>query len=253
LSFVHLHSHSEYSLLDGASRIKEMFARAKQLEMPAVALTDHGCMYGAIPFFLEGKSAGVKPLVGMEAYVAPRSRFDRPAQREDWYHHLTLIATGQAGYKNLMKLSSLGYTEGYDSRSRRPRVDTELLGKYADGIVALSGCMSSKIAKALMAGQMAEGKTIAADYREIFGDRYFIEIQNQGLAEQKALNAQLAQIAGELRIPLVATNDSHYTHRDDASAHDILLCIQTGKALADTKRMKFDTEEFYLKSREEML
>ncbi|MGI8425901.1 MAG: DNA polymerase III subunit alpha [Actinomycetota bacterium] len=252
MSFVHLHSHSEYSLLDGASRIKQMFERAKALGMPALALTDHGAMYGAIPFFLEGKAAGVKPLIGMEAYVAPKSRFDKPAQREDWYHHLTLIAANKTGYHNLIKLSSLGFTEGYDSRSRRPRVDRELLGKHCEGIVALSGCLSGKLPKTILAGDRAGARVIASEYREIFGDRYFLEMQDHGITEQAALNVEIAAISKELGIPLVATNDSHYTHKEDASAHDILLCIQTGKMLSDTKRMKFDTEEFYLKTPAEM-
>lgn len=252
MSFVHLHSHSEYSLLDGASRITQMFGRAAELEMPALALTDHGAMYGAIPFYLEGKAAGVKPLVGMEAYVAPKSRFDRPAQREDWYHHLTMISADRTGYGNLIKLSSLGFTEGYDSRSRRPRIDRELLAKFSEGLIVLSGCLSGQLAKTLLAGSMEEARRVASEYREIFGDRYFLEMQNQGIKEQSVLNEQIAQIGKELGIPLVATNDSHYTRKEDAGAHDILLCIQTGKMLSDTKRMKFDTEEFYLKTPAEM-
>lgn len=252
MSFVHLHSHSEYSMLDGASRIKEMFHRAAELEMPALALTDHGVMYGAIPFYLEGRATGVKPIVGMEGYIAPKSRFDRPAQREDWYYHLTILASSSHGYKNLMKLSSLGFLEGYDSRSRRPRLDKELLAKYADGLVVLSGCLSGELSKNIVQGRVEEAKRVALEYREIFGDRYFLEIQNQGVKEQVALNEQVAAIGKQLGIPLVATNDSHYTHKDDAGAHDILLCIQTGKELADEARMKFDTDEFYLKSPEEM-
>lgn len=252
MSFVHLHSHSEYSLLDGASRINQMFGRAAELEMPALALTDHGVMYGAIPFYLAGKAAGVKPLVGMEAYVAPRSRFDRPAQREDWYHHLTMISADRTGYGNLIKLSSLGFTEGYDSRSRRPRVDRELLAKFSDGLIVLSGCLSGQLAKTVLAGKLDEARRVASEFREIFGDRYFLEMQNHGIAEQSLLNAEIAKIGKELGIPLVATNDSHYTKKEDAGAHDILLCIQTGKMLSDTKRMKFDTEEFYLKTHAEM-
>jgi len=240
-------------MLDGASRIKEMFARAADLGMPAVALTDHGVMYGALPFFLEGKAAGIKPLIGMEAYVAPKSRFDRPAQREDWYYHLTMISATNDGYQNLMKLSSLGFLEGYDSRSRRPRLDKELLAKYSDGLVILSGCLSGELAKSVVQGRVQDARRVAAEYKEIFGDRYFLEIQNQGIPEQIELNAEIALIGKELGIPLVATNDSHYTHKEDAEAHDILLCIQTGKEVADTNRMKFDTDEFYLKSREEML
>ncbi len=239
-------------MLDGASRVSEMFARAKELGMPAIALTDHGVMYGAIPFYLEGKAAGVKPIIGMEAYVAPVSRFDRPATRADAYYHLTMMAADEAGYRNLMQLSSLGFLEGYDPRSRRPRIDKELMAKFSGGLIVLSGCLSAELPKVLLAGRREEGRRVAAEYREIFGDRYFLEIQNQGLTQQPGLNAEIAAIGRELGIPLVATNDSHYTHRDDAGAHDILLCIQTGKELADANRMRFDTDQFYLKSREEM-
>ncbi|HYN99212.1 MAG TPA: DNA polymerase III subunit alpha, partial [Actinomycetota bacterium] len=253
LSFVHLHSHSEYSLLDGASRIKEMFARAKELEMPAVALTDHGVMYGAIPFYLAGKAAGVKPLVGMEAYVAPNSRLDRSTRQEGSYHHLTMISSNLKGYQNLVKLSSLGFIEGYDQRTRRPRLDREILDKYNEGIIVLSGCLSGELAKNIVNGRLPEAMQTARDYREIFGDRYFLEIQQQGVQGQEMLNVEVRRIGKELGIPLVATNDSHYTCKEDAEAHDILLCIQTGKELSDTKRMKFDTDEFYMKSREEMV
>jgi DNA polymerase-3 subunit alpha len=239
-------------MLDGASRISEMFSRARELGMPALALTDHGVMYGAIPFFLEGRAAGVKPIIGMEAYVAPASRFDRPAWRSDAYYHLTMLSQNERGYRNLMALSSYGFLEGYDPSHRRPRIDKELLDKHAEGIIVLSGCLSSEFAKALVAGKGDEARRIASWYREVFGDRYYLEVQYQGLEQQQPLNAEIARIGRELGIPLVATNDSHYTHRDDASAHDILLCIQTGKELADTQRLKFDTEEFFLKSREQM-
>lgn len=253
MSFVHLHSHSEYSLLDGASRIKEMFARAKELEMPAVALTDHGVMYGAIPFYLAGKSAGVKPLVGMEAYVAPNSRLDRSTRAEGSYHHLTLISSNLKGYQNLVKLSSLGFIEGYDQRTRRPRLDREILARHNEGLIVLSGCLSGELAKNVVNGRLPEAMQTARDYQEIFGDHYFLEIQQQGVQGQEMLNVEIRRIGKELGIPLVATNDSHYTCKEDAEAHDILLCIQTGKELSDTKRMKFDTDEFYMKSREEML
>ncbi|MGH9198901.1 MAG: PHP domain-containing protein, partial [Acidimicrobiia bacterium] len=252
MSFVHLHSHSEYSMLDGASRIPEMFARARDLGMPAVGLTDHGVLYGAIPFYLEGKSSGVKPIIGMEAYVAPRSRFDRPAPREDAYFHLTMLAANGQGYGNLLKLSTLGFLEGYDSRSRRPRIDKELLASHSEGLVVLSGCLSGELARMIVAGRSDDARRVAAEYREIFGDRYFLEIQNQGVQGQDRVNEELARIAGELSLHLVATNDSHYTHKDDAAAHDILLCIQTGRELADTDRLRFDTDQFYLKSRDEM-
>jgi DNA polymerase-3 subunit alpha len=253
VSFVHLHSHSEYSMLDGASRIDEMFLRAKELGMPALGLTDHGVMYGAIPFYLAGKKHGIKPLVGMEAYIAPHGRFDRPAAREDAYFHLTMLAADEVGYRNLMKLSTLGYLEGYDSRSRRPRLDRELLSTHSEGIIVLSGCLSGELAKALQIGRNDDARRIASEYREIFGERYFLEVQNQGLGIQGAVNEQIFSIADELRIPAVATNDSHYTHKDDAGAHDILLCIQTGRELSETDRLRFDTDQFYLKSREEML
>ena len=252
MSFVHLHSHSEYSMLDGASRIPKMFARAKELGMPAVGLTDHGVMYGAIPFYLEGRATGIKPIIGIEAYVAPKSRFDRPAHRETAYHHLTMLSANPTGYRNLMQLSSLAFLEGYDSRSRRPRMDRELLAKYCDGVIVLSGCLSGELQKNLVAGKPDEARRVAAEYREIFGDRYFLEVQYQGLTQQPALNVQIAEIGRELKIPIVATNDSHYSEKDDAGAHDILLCIQMGKELADKDRMRFDTDQFYLKSREEM-
>lgn len=239
-------------MLDGASRIVEMFARARELGMPAIALTDHGVLYGAIPFYLEGKETGVKPIIGMEAYVAPKSRFDRPAAREDAYFHLTLLAANGEGYKNLLKLSTLGFLEGYDSRSRRPRIDKELLATHCEGIVALSGCLSGELPRLIVAGRRDEARRVAAEYREIFGERYFLEIQNQGVAGQEQVNAEVDRIAEELSLNLVATNDSHYTHKDDASAHDILLCIQTGRELTDTDRLRFDTDQFYLKSREEM-
>lgn len=239
-------------MLDGASRVPEMFARAKELGMPALALTDHGVMYGAIPFYVEGRAQGVKPIIGMEGYVAPKSRFDRPAAREDWYFHLTILAANDAGYRNLVKLSSLGFLEGYDGRSRRPRLDKELLSSHSEGLVVLSGCLSGELAKSVVGGRIDEAKKVALEYREIFGDRYFLEIQNQGLADQIPLNQHIAEIAAQTGIPLVATNDSHYTHKEDAAAHDILLCIQTGKELADTARMKFDSDEFYLKSPDEM-
>ncbi|MGQ0679781.1 MAG: DNA polymerase III subunit alpha [Actinomycetota bacterium] len=253
MSFVHLHSHSEYSMLDGASRIKEMFSRAKELEMPAIALTDHGVMYGVLPFYLEGKATGIKPLLGMEAYVAPNSRLDRSTSYKDSYHHLTMIAASNAGYSNLVKLSSLGFIEGYDQRTRRPRLDRELLDKYSGGIIVLSGCLAGELAKNLTGGRFEEGRKVAQAYREIFGDRYFLEIQQQGVEGQGPLNEQVKALSVELKIPMVATNDSHYTRKEDAGAHDILLCIQTGKELSDTNRMKFDTNEFYLKSREEMM
>lgn len=230
-----------------------MFARAKMLEMPAIALTDHGVMYGAVPFYLAGRSAGVKPLIGMEAYVAPNSRLDRSSRQQQSYHHLTMIAADKSGYQNLVRLSSLGFLEGYDQRTRRPRLDRELLDKYREGIVVLSGCLSGELAKNVVNGRLEEARKTAHAYREIFGDRYFLEIQQQGVEGQEMLNQQIRKIGQEMNIPLVATNDSHYTCKEDAEAHDILLCIQTGKELSDTKRMKFDTDQFYLKSRQEML
>ncbi len=258
--FVHLHTHSEYSLLDGAARIDPpasdlgaptIFTEALRLDMPAIAITDHGSMFGALRFFEGGRAAGVKPILGVEAYVAPGSRFDRnPGEREEKYYHLTLLAENEMGYRNLLKLVSAAHLEGF---YHRPRMDKQLLEEHAEGVICMSGCLSSELGVALLAGQHERARSVAVEYRDIFGvDRYFIEVQDHGLADQHAiLRAQFA-LGDELGIPVVATNDLHYTLKEDAKPHDVLLCIQQKKLQSDLKRLKFDSEEFYLKSAEEM-
>ncbi|MGZ5213064.1 MAG: DNA polymerase III subunit alpha [Actinomycetota bacterium] len=259
-SFVHLHVHSEYSLLDGAARIEApkfhpdaptIFTEAARHGMSAVAVTDHGAMFGALRFFEAGRSAGIKPIIGVEAYVAPGSRFERnPGENEEKYHHLTLLAENETGYRNLLQLVSKAYLEGF---YHRPRMDKELIAEYADGVIGLSGCLSSEIAIQLLAGQDGRAEATADRYREIFGpDRYFIELQDHGLAEQRRVLPKQIALARSLGIPLVATNDLHYTVKEDAKPHDVLLCIQQQKLQSDPKRLKFDSEEFYLKSPQEM-
>ena len=258
--FVHLHVHSEYSLLDGAARIEApkfhpdaptIFTEAERHGMTAVAVTDHGAMFGALRFFEAGRRAGIKPIIGVEAYVAPSSRFERdPGQNEEKYHHLTLLAQSEVGYRNLLKLVSAAYLEGF---YHRPRMDKELLAEHAEGVICLSGCLSSEIATLLLAGQDRKAEEAAARYRDIFGpDRYFIELQDHGIADQRRVLPKQIELARSLDIPLVATNDLHYTVREDAKPHDVLLCIQQQKLQSDPKRLRFDSDQFYLKSAEEM-
>jgi DNA polymerase-3 subunit alpha len=259
-SFVHLHAHSEYSLLDGAARIEPpksnpqsptLFSIARTMEMPAIALTDHGSMFGALTFYEAGLAAGVKPIIGVEAYIAPGSRFDRtPGEREEKYHHLTLLAESETGYRNLLKLVSLAHLEGF---YHRPRMDKQLLAEHHEGIICLSGCLSSELGTQLLSGQGGRARQTAAEYRDIFGpDHYFIELQDHGLPDQRRILVEQIAIANELGVPPVAANDLHYTLREDAKPHDVLLCIQQQKLQSDTKRLRFDAEEFYLKSPEEM-
>ena len=258
--FVHLHVHSEYSLLDGAARIEApkfhpdaptIFTEAERHGMTAVAVTDHGAMFGALRFFEAGRHAGIKPIIGVEAYVAPSSRFERdPGQNEEKYHHLTLLAQNETGYRNLLKLVSAAYLEGF---YHRPRMDKELLAEHAEGVICLSGCLSSEIAILLLAGQDRKAEEAAGRYRDIFGpDRYFIELQDHGIPDQRRVLPKQIALARSLDIPLVATNDLHYTVREDAKPHDVLLCIQQQKLQSDPKRLRFDSDEFYLKSAEEM-
>ena len=259
-SFVHLHVHSEYSLLDGAARIEPpssdpssptIFSEARRHGMPAVAVTDHGSMFGALRFFEAGRAAGVKPIIGVEAYVAPGSRFDRtPGEDEQKYHHLTLLARNETGYRNLLRLVSAAHLEGF---YHRPRMDKQLMAEHAEGIICMSGCLSSEVSVALLHGQDRRARDAAAEYRDIFGaEHYFIELQDHGLADQHAILRRQIELGHELGIPLVATNDLHYTLREDAKPHDVLLCIQQKKLQTDLKRLKFDSDEFYLKSAEEM-
>ncbi|MGH2691914.1 MAG: DNA polymerase III subunit alpha [Actinomycetota bacterium] len=259
-SFVHLHTHTEFSLLDGASRITApadseavtLLDRVQELGMPAIGITDHGVMFGALDFYRAARQRGIKPILGVEAYVAPRSRFDRtPGENDENYRHLTLLARNEAGYRNLLRLVTDAHLEGF---YHRPRIDKELLAERAEGLIGLSGCLAGEVCRHLLSGQERKAVEAAASYRDIFGsDSYYIELQDHGLEPQKTVNPQLVKMAGELGIRLVATNDTHYTDQGHARAHDVLLCIQQpGKVLADTDRLKFDTEEFFVKSSEEM-
>ena len=249
-NFVHLHCHTEYSLLDGAARIKDLVRRTAELGMPAVAITDHGAMFGVVDFYKEALDAGVKPLIGCEVYVAPRSRLQKEPKLDDYQYHLTLLAKNQEGYRNLMRVVSAGYIEGF---YYKPRVDHELLSKHSSGLIALSGCLAGEIPSRLHRGRDSEARELAGRYREIFGPgNFYLELQDHRLPEQQAVNKGLCNLARDLGIGLVATNDVHYISRKDAAIHDVLLCIQTGKTIHDSNRMKFETDEFYFKSPDEM-
>lgn len=247
--FVHLHIHSEFSLLDGANRIKDLPVRAKELGMDSIAITDHGVMFGAIDFYKACKKEGVKPIIGCEVYVAPRSRTDKQPGIDNHYYHLILLAKNNEGYKNLSKLVSLSFVDGY---YYKPRIDREILEKYHEGLICLSACLAGEVNQALLIGQNEKAEQVALWHKKVFGDDYYIEIQNNGIKEQVLANQKLVQLARKLDIPLVATNDAHYLKREDAYNHEVLLCIQTGKRMSDEDRMKFDTDELYVKSPEEM-
>lgn len=247
--FVHLHIHSEFSLLDGANRIKDLPVRVKELGMDAIALTDHGVMYGAIDFYKACKKEGIKPIIGCEVYVALRSRFDKEPGVDNKYYHLILLAKNNEGYKNLSKLVSLGFVDGY---YYKPRIDREILEKYHEGLICLSACLAGEINQNLLNGREEEAERVALWHKELFGEDYYIEIQNNGIQEQVLANQKLIKLARKLDIPIVATNDAHYLRREDAYNHEVLLCIQTGKRMSDQDRMRFDTDELYVKSPEEM-
>ncbi|MEG2732026.1 MAG: DNA polymerase III subunit alpha [Clostridium sp.] len=251
MAFTHLHVHSEYSLLDASSKIKELTARAKELGMDSLAITDHGVLYGAIDFYRAAKEVGIKPIIGCEVYVAPSSRFDREnVNGEDRYYHLILLAENQEGYQNLIKIVSKGFVEGF---YYKPRVDYEVLEKYHGGIIALSACLAGEVQRYLSRGMYEEAKKSALRYQTIFGEgNFFLELQDHGIAMQKTVNQGLLRMSQELNIPLVATNDTHYIYKEDVEPHDILLCIQTGKKVTDENRMRYEGKEFYLKSEEEM-
>ena len=251
MSFAHLHVHTEYSLLDGSNKIKEYVARAKELGMNSAAITDHGVMYGVIDFYREARKQGINPILGCEVYVAPNSRFDREVTGgDDRYYHLVLLAENNEGYENLTKIVSKGFVEGY---YYKPRVDKELLRTYHKGIIALSACLAGEVPRYLTKGMYEEAKDRALEYQEIFGKgNYFLELQDHGIPDQQLVNQQLMKLSQETGIELVATNDVHYTYADDAKAHDILLCIQTGKKLSDENRMRYEGGQYYVKSEEEM-
>lgn len=251
MAFTHLHVHTEFSLLDGSNKIKEYVARVKELGMNSAAITDHGVMYGVIDFYKEAKAQGINPVIGCEVYVAPNSRFDRELSHgDDRYYHLVLLAENNQGYQNLMKIVSKGFVDGY---YYKPRVDMEVLEKYHEGIIALSACLAGEVQRYLVRGLYEEAKTVAQKYENCFGKgNFFLELQDHGIPEQKMVNPQLLRMSEELGIELVATNDVHYTYAEDAEAHDILLCIQTGKKLADEDRMRYEGGQYYVKSEEEM-
>lgn len=251
MEFTHLHVHTEYSLLDGSNKINEYVARVKELGMDSAAITDHGVMFGCIDFYRAAKAAGIKPILGCEVYVAPGSRFDKEiGKEEDRYYHLVLLAENQEGYQNLMKIVSAGFVDGF---YYKPRVDLEILEKYHEGIIALSACLAGEVARNVTKGFYEESKKAALRYEEIFGKgNFFLELQDHGIPEQQRVNQQLVRMSRETGIELVATNDIHYTYSTDAEAHDILLCVQTGKRLADEDRMRYEGGQYYVKSVEEM-
>jgi len=251
MNFTHLHVHTEYSLLDGSNKIKEYVARVKELGMDSAAITDHGVMFGVIDFYKEAKKAGIKPIIGCEVYVAPNSRFDKEISGgEDRYYHLVLLAENNEGYDNLMKIVSSGFVEGF---YYKPRVDAEILKKHHKGIIALSACLGGEVQRYILKGLLDEAEKAALKYEEIFGKgNFFLEIQDHGIQEQKVVAQELMKMSRKLGIDLVATNDIHYTHSDDSVAHDILLCLQTGKKLEDENRMRYEGWQYFVKSPEEM-
>ncbi len=251
MAFAHLHVHTEYSLLDGSNKIKEYVKRVKELGMDSAAITDHGVMYGVIDFYKEATAAGLNPIIGCEVYVAPRSRFDRELTGgEDRYYHLVLLAENNTGYANLVKIVSRGFTEGY---YYRPRVDMEVLEEFHEGIIALSACLAGEVQRYIQKGLIDEAGKVAKRYEACFGrGNFFLELQDHGIPTQQTVNAALLRMSKELDIPLVATNDVHYTYAEDAQPHDILLCLQTGRKLADEDRMRYEGGQYYVKSEEEM-
>ena len=250
MEFTHLHVHTEYSLLDGCCRIKELIDRAAELGQKSIAITDHGVMYGVIDFYKYAISRGIKPIIGCEVYVAPKSRFDKQKTGENKYHHLILLCKNNEGYKNLIKLVSMGFTEGFYAK---PRIDKEILEKYSGGLIALSACLAGEIPRLLANGEYEKAKETALWFSRVFGkDNYYLEMQDHGIEEQKRVNAGLVRISGETGLPLVATNDVHYIDHDDFKIHKVLLCIQTGSRITEENALEFKTNEFYLKSAKEM-
>ena len=251
-SFVHLHVHSHYSLLDGACKIEELVGTAKKFGMPAVAVTDHGNMFGAVEFYREATREGIKPIIGYEAYVAPGRRQDREITGgiKEAAFHLTLLAENATGYHNLAWLATTAYLDGF---YYKPRIDWDALQGHSEGIICLSGCLKSQVSHLLQADRYDEAKAVADRYRQLFGDgRYYLEIQENGIDEQRVVNEGEARLAKDLGIPLVATNDIHYMRKGDAEAHEVLLCINTGKLLTDEDRMAFGSDAFYFASPQDM-
>ena len=250
MSFVHLHTHSEFSLLDGANRLSDLVRRALEFEMPALALTDHGSLFGAWTFQKLARKEGLKPIIGMEAYVAPGDRRERvrAGQGERAYYHLVLLAQNPEGYRNLMKLSSIGYTEGF---YMRPRVDREVMARYSEGLIVSSACMAGEVARHLLADNWAGAREAAEWYANTFQDRYYLEVQAHKTEGQAKLNREIFRLSEELGLPVIATNDTHFLQKGDHEAHDVLLCIGLGKDRNDPNRMRYD-DGLYFKSNEEM-
>jgi len=247
LSFIHLHNHSEFSILDGAIKVKDLVEVAYENNMPAVALTDHGNVFGAVRFFKEAKAKGIKPILGCEMYVAPKSRFEKKLKQSEISHfHLVLLVKDKKGYRNLCQLITKSYLEGF---YYKPRIDKELLAQHTEGLIGFSACLKGEVGYFLSQGVEEEAERAALEYAAMFteGD-FYIELQDNGLEKQKEINPLLLQMARKLKFPLVATNDIHYLHRDDAESHDILLCIQTNKKVNDQDRIRFGTDEFYFKT-----
>ena len=250
MSFVHLHSHTAYSLLDGAGKISKMVARAAELDMPALAITDHGNMFGVLEFYKAAKKAGIKPILGMEAYVSPRERTLRKRiEGESNAYHLVLLAKNEIGFKNLIKLSSIAFLEGM---YYKPRIDKEVLRKYSEGLIASTACMAGEVPYKLRRGHREQAIAAAEEYLDIFGEDFYFEIQEHHIPEEAQVYPLIYKLAKEMGVPVIATNDNHYVNKGDHEAHDILLCLQTGKDRDDPNRMRYGTEELYLKSTDEM-
>ena len=249
MPFVHLHCHTDYSLLDGACEIDQLMQIAVEQKMPAVAMTDHGNLFGAVEFYNAARAAGVHPVIGCEVYVSQQGHKTR--SDTDRYNHLVLLCENQEGYRNLIQLVSTGYLDGF---YYKPRIDLDLLSQHSKGLIALSACLRGHIAEALLADQYADAKRLAYTYSDLFGrNNFFLEVQDHHLDQDKRLTPELNRLSHETGLPLVATNDTHYLRRDDARAHELLLCIQTGKFLSDPNRMRWNSPDFYLKSHAEML
>ena len=250
MAFTHLHVHTEFSLLDGACRIKELAKRVKSLGQDSVAITDHGVMFGVIDFYRACKAEGIKPVIGCEVYVAPRTRFDRVHELDADSHHLVLLCRNEVGYRNLSYMVSKAYTEGFYIK---PRIDMDLLREHHEGLIALSACLGGEVPKLINRGMYDKAKERALEMCGLFGkDGYYLELQDHHMPEQQAVNAGILRIHEETGIPLVATNDAHYLSRAESAMQDALICIQTGKTLEDQNRMRFETDEFYIKSEDEM-
>src|SRR3989338_617091 len=251
VDFVHLHCHTQYSLLDAASKVDELIHRAVELKFPALAMTDHGNLFAAIEFYQEAMKQGVKPIIGMEAYIAPGSRFEKQAHGiKEASFHVTLLARDEKGYRNLMKLTSIGYLEGF---YYRPRIDKEVLKKYSEGLIAVSGCLKGEVPYYVRNDQQQEARRAIQDYVDILGkENFFFEIMDQGLEPQKKIANEYLKLSKEFGIKPVATNDAHYIYRQNAKSHDALICIGTGANISDPNRMRYHGDNFYLKSADEM-